>query len=101
MIVKYDGREYTFDPEEIELKQAMVIKGKTGYNLLQWQAALEQGDPDALRAMYWLMLTQSGEVADMDLVNFKIVRFAEALRQAQETEGESEPDPTTPEHPAS
>ena len=41
MIVDFDGKPYNFDLEDIDVRQASVIKVKTGYNLLEWQAALE------------------------------------------------------------
>lgn len=97
MVIHFDGKDYQFDPEEIDVRQAMVIKVKTGLNLLQWQAALEQADVDAIKALYWLMLAQNGVAADIDMVNFKLVKLMNAFNDAQKAEGEQEEDPTSPE----
>lgn len=95
MIVKFEDRDWTLDLEELDVAQAMVIKVKTGFNLLQWQAALEVGDVMAAKALYWLMLAQNGVAADIDLINFKVLKFIAAVGQATAAEGKSEKDPTT------
>lgn len=96
MIVHFEDRDWKLDVDEIDVAQAMYIKVKTGFNLLQWQAALEQADVDALRALYWLMLEQNGVRKDISLINFKIVQFGRALKDAQKDEGEPEENPTVP-----
>lgn len=95
MIVKFDNREWNLDVDEIDVSQAMHIKVKTGYNLMQWQSALEQGDVAAVKALYWLMLAQNGIGADIDLVNFKIIKFIAAVGEAGKDDGTSaEANPT-------
>jgi hypothetical protein len=96
MIVEFEGNSYTLDVEEIDVRQAMVIKVKTGYNLLQWQAALEQADVDAIKALYWLMLAQNGTAADIDLINFKVLKFAQAVKAAQKSGVDESENPTSP-----
>lgn len=91
MIVDFEGRQWNLDIEEIEVAQAMVIKVKTGYNLLQWQAALEQADVDAIKALYWLMLAQNGVGSDIDRVNFKLIRFVNAVKAAEKAEVKDKP----------
>lgn len=86
MIVRFDDRDYDFDIDDIDVRQAMVIKVKTGFNLLEWQAALEQADVDAIKALYWLMLSQNGIASDIDQVNFKILKFTKAFKEASENE---------------
>ena len=93
MKVEFEDREWTLDIDEIDVAQAMVIKVKTGFNLLQWQAALEQGDVSAAKALYWLMLAQNGVNKDLDMVNFKVLKFIAAVGKA--SEGEAEGNPTT------
>ena len=94
MNVEFEGKTWTLDVDEIDVRQAIVIKVKTGFNLLEWQAALERGDVDAAKALYWLMLAQNGVSADIDLVNFKILKFIAAVGAAAEAEGKSEGNPT-------
>lgn len=93
MKVDFEDRVWDLDIDEIDVAQAMVVKVKTGFNLLQWQAALEQGDVVAAKALYWLMLAQNGVNKDLDVVNFKVLKFIAAVGKA--SEGEGEVDPTT------
>lgn len=86
MVINFDGKSYNLDVDEIDVAQAMVIKVKTGFNLLQWQAALEEGDVLAVKALYWLMLAQNGIASDIDLVNFKLVKFIEAVGEASKAD---------------
>src|ERR1700744_1802562 len=83
MKIDYDGAEYTLDMDEIDVVEATYIKVKTGLTLLGLQAGLEQADPDALKALFWLMNKQSGKAIDIERVNFKIVKFVEAIKNAQ------------------
>lgn len=95
MIVKFENRDWALDIEEIDVAQAMVIKVKTGFNLLQWQAALEQGDVMAAKALYWLMLAQNGVGGDIDLLNFKVLKFIAAVGEAAKADTKAaEVDPT-------
>ena len=94
MNVDFEGKTYALDIEDIDVRQAMVIKVKTGYNLLQWQAALEQADVDAIKALYWLMLAQNGVGSDIDQVNFKLIKFANAIKAAQKAEKTDDGNPT-------
>jgi hypothetical protein len=94
MIVNFEDQEYTLDIEEVDVRQATLIKVKTGLNLLEWQASLETGDVDALRALYWLMREQSNKPVNFESINFKIIKFANAIAEAS-GDAESEENPTT------
>lgn len=95
MLVNFEDRDWNLDVDELDVAQAMVIKVKTGFNLLQWQAALEAGDVLAAKALYWLMLAQNGISADIDLINFKVLKFIAAVGQAALADKQSgEKDPT-------
>jgi hypothetical protein len=82
MRVTYEGKEYSFDLEEITVAQARTIKTSCGLSLMALENGLTEGDADALRAVFWLMLCQNGENADIDRVDFKIVKFARAIDEA-------------------
>jgi hypothetical protein len=87
MIVEYEGEKLTFDLDEIDVQQATVLKRQLGLTLLALDAGLTEGDPDALRAVYWLMLVQSGQKnVDINEVNFKIVKLANAIQDAADKE---------------
>lgn len=86
MIVKFEDEELDFSLDEITVSQATTLKRKLGLTLIGLDAGLSDGDPDALRAVYWLMQTQAGKRVDIDSVDFKIVKFANAIQAAVEVE---------------
>lgn len=90
MKIEYEGRTLEFDLEEITVSQATTLKRKLGLTLLKLDAGLAEGDPDALRAVYWLVNEQSGKRTDIDELDFKIVKFANAIQEAIEAEAAEE-----------
>lgn len=84
MKVAYEGTDYDFDLDELDISQATQIYRKYSLTLLSLETGLREGNPDALRSLYWLMLTQSGQKVNLDNVNFKIVKFANAVQKAIE-----------------
>lgn len=82
MKIAFDGTEYDFDLDEITISQATTIKRKTGLSLLALERGMTEVDPDAMRAIYWLMLVQNGRSVDLDRVDFKPVLFSMALYDA-------------------
>jgi hypothetical protein len=89
MKVEYEGSVYDMDLEEITVRQAKVIKTKCGLSLKGLEDSLQEGDADGLRALFWLMLENSGEHVDIDSVDFKIVKFANAVQAASKAEAEA------------
>lgn len=91
MKIDYEGESLEFDLENITVRQAMAIKMKTGLTLMGLDQGLAVGDPDALLAIYWLMRTQAeGKPVDMDNLDFKVVKLANAVQAAVEAEQASE-----------
>jgi hypothetical protein len=90
MKINYEGQVLTFELEEITVQQATVLKRQLGLTLLSLDKGLMEGDPDALRAVYWLILTQSGQKADINEVDFKVVKLANAIQESVEAETEAE-----------
>lgn len=86
MLVKFEDKEYSFDLDELDVSQATTIKNRYHFTLLGLEQGLMTGDPDALRCIYWLMLWQNGERKNIDNVNFKVVKFAAALQEANAAE---------------
>lgn len=80
--INYEGEQYTFDLEEIDVAQAETIFKKAGLTLLGLENGLGEGNPYALKAVFWLMLQQNGSKLGYDNVNFKIVKFARAMQEA-------------------
>lgn len=89
MKINFEGDEYEFDLNEITVAQAKVIKVHTGMTLLGLEEGLSNGDPDALRAIFWLMHAQSGKTCDIDRADFKIMSFSQALEQSLTEEAEA------------
>lgn len=96
MKVTYEDREYEFDLDEIDVDQAQLIYSKTGLTIITLEAGLEEMNPFALKAVFWLMLVQNGEKADFDRVNFKLAKFLSALMDANKAKQEAEKAAATP-----
>jgi hypothetical protein len=87
MKIAFEDRDYELDLDDITVAQAKVIKVHRGLTLKGLSDGLNELDADALVAAYWLMRVQSGDVGiDIDRVDFKAVRFAEALVKANKAE---------------
>jgi|SRR5215813_6223781 len=89
MNINFQGEEFTLELEDLTVAQAKVIKIHTGLTLIGLEQGLGEGDPDALRALYWLMHAQSGKPCNIDDADFKIVAFSQALEAALPKDGES------------
>lgn len=82
MIIKYDGRDYSLDLDEITVKQAYVFKAFAGLTLAQFETSIGEADPGALICLFWLMLQQNGIETPIESVDFKILHFAVAFAEA-------------------
>ena len=105
MLVSFEGTDYEFDLEGMSVTEALYIKRQkklTPKGLLQ---GLEELDPEALQALYWLMLKQNGTVQDIHkLPDFPLFKFGSALLDAMDAEApddDEEADPTEAEPAAS
>jgi hypothetical protein len=96
MKVAWDDKEFDFDLDELTVAQAKVIKVHCQLTLTKLLEGLREVDPDAVRAAFWLMHAQSGVPCNIDLVDFKLVDFANALSEGRQREreaaGETEPE---------
>jgi len=93
-VVHFEEQDYNFDIEDLSLSQARSIFRQTGLTVKGLMDGLNEMDPEALAALYWLMLAQNGTVTDINKVNFKVMKFAEALGKAFEDEVGDAEDPT-------
>lgn len=103
MNIEFEGESYTLDLDEIDVSEARTIKRQTGMSLIKFQEGIYEVDPDSLILAYWLMMKQSGKPAvDPQKVNFKIVKFSNAIvdaivrekAEAEEHEKAEEANPT-------
>lgn len=90
MQVNFVDKEYTLDLEDLDLSQARAIKVQTGLTIAGLKRGLFELDPEALAALYWLMLNQSGQTVDLRKVNFKVAKFATAVGDAYDREEAAE-----------
>lgn len=88
--MKWDGKTYDWDPEDITVQQAIVIKLAFGWTLTEWQEACSKVDPHAFQALYWLMRVQGGESCRLEDQDFSIKKFSEAFEAAQNEAAQSE-----------
>lgn len=103
MRIKFEGREWDFDPESVTLKQGIAMHLAYGFNLDQWFEALSETDPRALQCLWWLILQQDGQVMPLKDADCSLIQLAAAFGDAQDEEEAEEPeeaDPTPPSPPA-
>lgn len=93
-VVHFEGAEYNFDIQDLTLMQARIIKNQTGMSVRKLMDGLVELDPEALAALYWLMLNQNGKAVDIHKVNFKVMEFGKALDEAFTDDEEDEANPT-------
>lgn len=86
MQVQFEDKEYSFDMDDIDLRQARAIKRMTGLTLKKFGDGLSEADPDAVAAAYWLMLSQNGIAVDINKLNFNVVKFLDAIGDAGDRE---------------
>ena len=102
MKIDFEDREYTLDLDDITVAQAKVIKVHRGLTIKGLSDGLNELDADSLVAVYWLMKIQSGDVGiDIDRVDFKAIRFAEAIANAAQAEAETKPEEAGPKEDSS
>jgi hypothetical protein len=91
MQIHWQDEDYTFAIDDITVAQAKVIKVHTGFTLRSLSDGINDGDPDALRATYWLMHAQTpGKTCNIDNADFKLVEFINVLVEATQAEAEAE-----------
>jgi hypothetical protein len=92
MHVTFDGVEYEFEIEAITRSEAAYIKRRTNMTLGGMLKGVADLDPDAVAAMFWLMLKQNGTNRDIDKMDdFPILKFGNALVEAFALEEEEDP----------
>lgn len=101
MQITFDGIDYEFDIEAMDRSEASYIYRQAGLTIGALIKGLADFNPDALDAVYWLMLKQNGQVRDIHkLPNYPIVKFGEAIAQAFEAEDKAKGEDPTEAAPA-
>lgn len=88
--VEWAGKKYHYDPEDITVRQGMVIKTYTGLDLKPWETALDNGDVKSWQALMWLMKQMNGERTQIQTEDFPIVKFMNTFNQASQDAADAE-----------
>jgi hypothetical protein len=95
MKIEYEDETYSFDADDITVKQAMMIEKHTGLGFTAWSEALEAGgNLPALQAFGWIVLTGGDLGKPIEDCDFKLGRLGRAFAAAQAAESGAPPDPT-------
>ena len=95
MKIEYEDRIWRLDLNKARYKQVEAIQAHTGMSFGEWQESLsvetdengETREPPAgwyksMACLYWLMLDQNGEAADLDDIDFEFGDFLQAFMVA-------------------
>jgi hypothetical protein len=96
VIINYDGQDYSFDMDDVTVKQALKIEKFMGCSFAEWGKRLQDGgNLHARQALGWLILHPDGGVPIED-TDFKMGALGRALDAAYKAEAitEAEPVPT-------
>jgi hypothetical protein len=101
-MITYEGTEYPFDTsfEQVTISEWREVKRKLKLTIRGVIEGVEQLDPDAITALYWLTVRSDGRHDDLvlgDSLEFNPIVFMAAWAEAgaeAAAEGEGEADPT-------
>jgi hypothetical protein len=101
--IEFEGREWDFDADAMDVRQATVLHMTYQLNILQYNAGFDVLDQRVYHFAYWLMLQQAGVVKPIADCNFNVIEFMAAVTEArmaedkaEEEKAKAEPDPTSP-----
>lgn len=100
MIVHFEDKDYEFDLDEIDLRDAIYVQNQTSLTLNGLVSGFMESNPAALLGLYWLMMKQNGKTVSMDRVNFKVRKFDAALAEAFVAARKAEEENPTEDAPA-
>ncbi len=87
LLVKYEGKEYNLDLEDMDTDQARAMERFGVKSLQALEEGIVAGEVDALIVAYWIMLTQNGEPgARLERQKIKPLKFVKALLNAAREE---------------
>jgi hypothetical protein len=86
VIIVYKGTSYTYDPETVTVKQAMMLEAHTGTSFEKWGDDISTANLKALQAFGWLILTGGDLASPIADTDFEIAKLAEAVGVAQAAE---------------
>jgi hypothetical protein len=90
VIINYKGETYTYDPESVTVKQAMMLEAHTGTSFEKWGDDISTANLKALQAFGWLILTSGDLATPIAETDFVISAMADAVGAAQAAEKAAE-----------
>jgi hypothetical protein len=100
LIIDYEGKQYPFDMDDMDIKQALKIEKHIGGTMSDFtDGLLESVRADCYQALGWLIFHHGDQTPIAD-VNFKFGKLSWAFGEAAEKEAKAEaaagelPDPT-------
>jgi hypothetical protein len=87
--ITFEDRDWQFDEDELDTKQATVLYYTYKMTIEDWIAGVSHADQRSLHFSYWLMLQQNGVIKPIADCNPKIIAFAVAYGAAREAEAEA------------
>lgn len=90
MRITFEGREWSFDEDEITIRQGVAIHMAYGFTVATWLTALGELDARAVQCAYWLMLQQAGIVQAIADTDCRLVPFMQAYTEARTAEAEAD-----------
>ena len=75
-IVRLGDQSWTFDENEITLRDAFAIKATSGLSMKPFIAGIDEMDPLALQTLVWFCKFKAGDSTERALVDFKLADLA-------------------------
>jgi hypothetical protein len=88
--ITFEGRDWSFNEDEITIKQGIAIHMAYGFTVSTWMTALAELDSRAVQCALWLMWQQNGVVKPIADCDGGLVTFMQAYTAARTTEMEAD-----------
>jgi hypothetical protein len=90
LIVNYEGTEYSYDAEDLDVEQALKIEKHIDGPMLDYEKGLVVGSAKCMQALGWLILHGGDRDFPIANVNFKFKKLSDAFMAATEKEAAAE-----------
>jgi hypothetical protein len=90
LIIEYEGGRYSYDAEDLDVEQALLIEKHIDGPMLDYEKGLLVGSAKCMQALGWLILHGGDRDFPIAEVNFKFKRLSDAFGAASEKEAAAE-----------
>lgn len=70
MKITVEGKTYEHDPNRLLNSEAITVKRLTSMTIPEWQTGLDGDDPEAVKALVFLLKRRAGEDPDWNTLDF-------------------------------